>query len=179
MERDKKGVRIIPEDILAAVSVVHIRIHDGDAQGPAIRMRVMIADPGDHDGLIIDVAEAAVAVHHAHGVMPGGTHEGESLLLPVLEDETSGRDGAARGSQMGIRGYRLNAGQAEMHALYVGVAAELGAVFRDALDIENSFFLELVARVEQTLLTLGVRRGDGPVESREKDNPQTVHRFGK
>ena len=92
----------------------------------------MIADPGDHDGLIIDVAEAAVAVHHAHGVMPGGTHEGESLLLPVLEDETGGRDGAARGSQMGIRGYRLNAGQAEMHALYVGVAAELGAVFRDA-----------------------------------------------
>ena len=80
---------------------------------------------------------------------------------------------------MRVRGHRLNAGQTEMHAFYVGVAAELGPVFRDALDIENSFFLELVARVEQTLLTLGVRRGDGPVESREKDNPQTVHRFGK
>ena len=154
MKGNEKGVRVIPENILAAIGMMHIRVHDGDAQGPAIGMLVMIAYPGDHDGLVVDVAEA-VAVRHAHGVVSRGTYEGEGLLLPVLENEAGGRDGTACGSQMRVRGHRLNAGQTEMHAFYVGVAAELGPVFRDALDIENSFFLELVARVEQTLFTLG------------------------
>ena len=33
VQGDEQGVRIIPEHILGAVAVVHVRVHDGDAQG--------------------------------------------------------------------------------------------------------------------------------------------------
>jgi hypothetical protein len=67
VDGDEQGVRIVPVDILGAVAVMAIGVHDGhpvDAVGPA--------QVFDHDGFDVDIAEAAAAVHHPVGMMPRG-----------------------------------------------------------------------------------------------------------
>ena len=81
MQGNEQGVRVVPENILAAVAVVHVRIHNGNAQGAAIGARIMIADVLHHDGFVIDIAEAAVAVHHAHGMVARGPYQCKGPLF--------------------------------------------------------------------------------------------------
>ena len=172
VQGDEEGVGIVPEDVLAAVGVVHVGVHDGDAQGASARPLVAVADPGEHDGFVVDVAEAAVAVDDAHGVVARRPHQGEGPLFASLEHEPGRRDGTAGRGQVRIGDDGLNAGQAEVHALYVVVAAQARAVLGDALDVEEALLFQLVAGVEQALLPLGMRRGDGPVEGREEHDAQ-------
>ncbi len=40
--------------------------------------------------------------------------------------------------------------------------------FHDPFDVENTLLEYLVLRVEEAFLTLGMRRADRPIESREK-----------
>ena len=174
MQGDEQGVRVVPEDVLAAVAVVHVRIHDGDTQGAARGMRIVVADVLHHHGFVVDIAETAVAVGHAHGVVSRRTHQGKGLVFLLLHDQTGGRDGPARRSPVRIGDHGAGGGRTEMHALHLGVGGELRTVLGDAGDVEQAFFRQLVAGVEQALLTLGMGGGDGPVEGGEEDHAQPV-----
>ena len=134
----------------------------------------MVADVLHHHGFIVDVAEAAIAVDHAHGVVAGRAHQGEGPVLFLFQHQARGGDGPAGRGQVGVRAHRAHRGQAEMGARQLGVAGEGRPVFADAGDVEEALFLQLVAGVEQALLALRVRGGNGPVKGREKDHTQTA-----
>ncbi len=56
----------MPEYLLGSVAVVYVGIDDGDPLVAVFRSQVL-----DHDSHVIDIAKAAVAVHHAHAVVAG------------------------------------------------------------------------------------------------------------
>ena len=75
VDGDEQGVRIVPVNVLGAVAVVAVGIHDGhpvDAVG--------LAQIFDHDGFDVDVAKAAGAVDHPHGVVARRADQGKAAL---------------------------------------------------------------------------------------------------
>jgi hypothetical protein len=46
---------------------------------------------------------------------------------------------------------------------------QVGLVFGDTADIQHPLFKHLVLGIEQALFPFGMRRADGPVESRKED----------
>ncbi|VVB69312.1 Uncharacterised protein [uncultured archaeon] len=74
MEGDAEHIRIVPEDLLGSVAMMHIGIDDGDLLVAVLRPQVL-----DHDGHVVDVTKAAVSVHHAHAVMAGRAHQSEAV----------------------------------------------------------------------------------------------------
>ena len=176
MQGNEQGVRIVPENVLAAVAVVYVRIHNGNAQGPAVGEWIMIADVLHHDGFVIDIAEATVAVHHAHGVVARRPYQGKGPLFAPLKHQPGRADSPARRSQMRIRTHCGSRRQAEVRALKLGMRGKGGAVFRNAGDVEQPFFKQLVACIEQALFPLRVCCRNGPVKGREKHHPETAGR---
>ena len=57
-------IRVMPEDLLGSVSVVHVGINDCDLLVSIFGPQVL-----DHDGHVVDVAETPVAVNHSHAVV--------------------------------------------------------------------------------------------------------------
>ena len=133
-------MRVVPEDVLTAVAVVHVRIHNGDAQGAAIGTGVVVADILHHDGFVIDITEATVAVHHSHGVMAWRPHQGKGALFASLKHQPGRADSPARRSQMRIRTHRRSRGQTEVRTLKLGMCGKGGAVLRNAGNVEQPFF---------------------------------------
>ncbi len=157
MQGDEQGMRVVPEHVLTAVAVVHIRIHNGNAQGSPVGVGIVIANILHHHGFIVDIAEAAVAVDHAHGVVAWRTHQGKGPVLFFFQYQTRGGNGPAGRGQMGIRTHRAHRGQAEMGARQLGMAGKGRPVFADAGNVEKPFLLQLVAGVEQAFLALWMR----------------------
>jgi hypothetical protein len=56
----------------------------------------------------------------------------------------------------------------EVDALNVFYRGNLGLEFHESLDVENTLLENLVLRVEEALLTLGMRRTDRPIEGGEE-----------
>ena len=72
---------IIPENVLPAVPVVDVCIHNRNAQRPAIGMRVIVADKLDHYRFVVDIAKAPVAVNHAHCMVSQAAWQGKGLVF--------------------------------------------------------------------------------------------------
>ena len=169
VQGDEEHVGVVPVDVLGAVAVMAVRVHHGHAQ-----VAVVLADPLDHHGFDVDVAEAAAAVDRAHGVVSGGAHHGEGALPLLLHDQLGGADDAAGGDEVGVGAHGLHVREAEVGAQDVLLGGHQGTVFADALDVEDAFLPELVLGVEEALLALGVGRRDGPVEGREEYDAEAV-----
>jgi hypothetical protein len=125
-----------------------------------------------HHGLDVDVAEAARAVDHLHGVMPGRTDHGKGAVAFALHDEVRGLHGSACGDEVRAGGHGADLGKAEMDALHILDGGHVGLVLGDTLDVEEPFLAQLVLGVEQPLLPLGVGGRDGPVKGGEKDDAE-------
>lgn len=151
--------------------MVHVRIHNGDAQGAAIGVRVMVADIFHHHRFVIDIAKATVAVHNAHGVVPRRPHKGKSLLAP-FKHQLGSADGPARRGQVRIGAHRRSRGQAKVRSLKLGMGGKGWPVFGNAGDVEQPFFKQLVARVEQAFLPLWMRGRDCPVKGGKNTTPR-------
>ena len=91
VEGDAQGVRIVPVDVLGAVAVVAVRIHDGDPFGA-----VVLADVFDHDRFDVDIAEAAGAVDDEHRMVARRPDQGKGIVDLAGEDLLRRGDGAAR-----------------------------------------------------------------------------------
>jgi len=167
MQGNKQGVRVVPVDVLGPVAVMAVRIHDGHAQGAEV-----LAQPLDHDRFDIDVAKTARAVDHFHGVVSGGTHQGEGPAGFLVADQPAGPDGATGRDEMRRRGHGGDIGKAEMHPGHVGGRGQVGLDLGDAGDVEDALLPQLVLGVEQALLAFGMGGGDGPVEGRKEHDPQ-------
>ncbi len=165
VQRDEQGVRVVPVDVLGAVAVMAVGVHDGHAQRAEV-----FAQPFDHDGFDVDVAEPARAVDHLHGVVPGGADQGEGLVGLLLQDRPGRPDGPAGGDHVGGRGHGGHVREAEVDAGDILGRGQVGLEFGDAGDVEDAFLAQLVLGVEQPFLALGVGGGNGPVVGREKDD---------
>ena len=71
VRRGVEDVRLLVEDGLGAVAVVHVPVEDGDALAGGVQHR-------GGDGDVVDEAEAHGAV--ARGVMAGRAHEGGAVV---------------------------------------------------------------------------------------------------
>ena len=89
--------RIVPENVLGAVAVMDVEIHDRDALGA---MRFLRVPRGD--GRVVEEAEA----HRGRdlGVMAGRAGRDESVARPAAHHLVDREDGAARGAKRGIEG---------------------------------------------------------------------------
>ena len=172
MQGDEEHVGVVPVDVLGAVPVMAVRVHHSHAQ-----IAVVLADPFDHDGFNVHVAEAPAAVNRAHGVMSRRPDHGEGPVPFLAHDELRGADGSSGRNEMGMGAHVGHTGKTEMRAHDVCFSGDDGPVFMDAFDVENAFLPKLVLGVEQTLLPFGMGGGDGPVEGRKEDDAEAGSGF--
>ena len=64
VEGQAEHIRVVPEDLLGPVAVMHIGIDDSDPLVAVFRSQVI-----DQNGHVVDVAKATVAVHDSHAVV--------------------------------------------------------------------------------------------------------------
>ena len=172
VDGDVERVRVVPVDVLGAVAVVAVRVDDGDAL-----VAVFAADVLDHDGLDVDVAEAAGPMDDAHGVVPRGPHQREGIVHLAGEHLLGRRDGASRRDQMALGDDALCVGDTEVDPVDVLDRGQSGLVLHDVLEVEQPLLEDLVLRVEQALLPLRVGGRDGPVEGGKEDEPRFFQPF--
>ena len=108
--------------------------------------------------------------------MPRRPHKGKGPLLAPFKHQLGSADGPARRGQMRIGAHRRSRGQAKVRALKLGMGGKGRAVFGDAGDVEQAFFKQLVAGVEQAFFPLRMRGRDGPVKGGKKHHPKTAGR---
>ena len=70
---------------------------------------------------------------------------------------------------MGFGHDRPGIGHTEVDALDIFDVHQVRLELDDAVDIQQALFENLVLGIEQAFLPLGMRRADGPVKGREKD----------
>ena len=138
---------------------------------------VLAADVLDHDGLDVDVAEAAGAVDDAHGVVPGGPDECEGIVDLACEHLLGRRDGAACRDEVGFGDDALRVGDTDVDPVDVLDRGQSRLVLHDVLEIQQPLLEDLVLRVEQALLPFRVGGRDGPVEGGEEDEPRFFQPF--
>ena len=172
VQGNKERIRVVPVDVLGAVAMMAVGVHDGHAQGA-----VTLPQPFHHHRFDVDVAKPARAVDHLHGVVAGGPHQGKGALGFLFHDRAGGPDGPAGGNEVGGGGDGRHVGKAEMHPGHVFVGGQVGLEFGYARDVEDAFLAQLVLGVEQAFLALGMGGRDGPVVGREKDDPQGMAGF--
>ena len=100
MQGNEQRIRIVPENVLGSVGMMDVRIHYGYAQGTSFRMKIAGSYPVQHDGFIVDIAKAPVAVRNTHGMMAWRAHQGKGLVFLFFKDEPCRSDGTACGSQI-------------------------------------------------------------------------------
>ena len=152
MGRDAKDVRVVFEDVLRPVAMMHVVIDDGDLRR-AIGARVR---GGDRDVVVQTESHRAIAL----GVMAGGPHQRERAALRAAERMVDGLHRGTGRQQCNVMGLRR----------CVGVGIELdGAAgrFGDAAQV--------VAIVDaQQLLARGGRRRDHVSTPRDFQRPATT-----
>jgi len=154
----------MPIDILGAVTMVTVRIHNGNPVDGIGLPQVF-----DHDGFNVDIAKPPGTVHDPHGVMAGRTHERKTPFnLPVQYGHADGFSTAGT-NQMGFGGHAPFVRHTKVNALDVLYSHRIRFEFRDALDIEDPFFEDLVLGVKQPLFSFRMGGIDGPVEGGEED----------
>ena len=166
VDGDEQGVRIVPVDILGAVTVVAVGVHDGYPLHT-----VSVAQVFDHDGLDVHIAESPGAVYHAAGMMAGRSHQGEAFVDLSLHNLHSDGFGTPGADEMGFGHHGLGIGHAEMNPLYIVYFHKVGLEFENAIDIQQALFKDLILGVEQPLFPLGMRWADSPVKGWEEDQP--------
>ena len=154
---------IMPEDLLGAVAVMHIRI---DHREPL--MAVFGPQVLHQYGHVIDIAKSPVAVHHPHAVVAWRAHQGKAISdLPFLQGIGQG-EGASGGNEMGLGHLALHIWNAEMGASDVLVLCQSGLVLLDLREVHQPLLKDLVPGIKQPLLSLWMGGRDGPVEGGEE-----------
>ena len=121
VDGDVERVGVVPVDVLRAVAVVAVRVDDGDPLVAVLAPEVL-----DHDGLDVDVAEAAGPVDDAHGVVPRRPDQREGLVDLACEHLLGRRDGAAGRDQVGLGDDALRVGDADVDPVDVLDRGESG-----------------------------------------------------
>jgi len=78
-------------DLLGAIAVMDVGIDNGNPPNPVFAPQVF-----DHDRLVVNIAEAAVAVSHGHGVMPRRADNGKTVFYLVFDEGVTDNEGPAR-----------------------------------------------------------------------------------
>jgi len=164
VDGDAQGVRIVPVDVLRPVTVVAVRVDDGDLPHAVLRPDVL-----DHDRFDVDVAEAAGPMHDEHGVVSRRPHECEGVVDFLLHHLVRRRDRPARGDPVRLGGDAGRIGNADMGAIDLRVARQAGFILDDVVEVEEPLFEDLVLRIEEPLFPLRVGRRYGPVEGGKED----------
>ena len=163
VEADEQGVWIMPVDVVGAVSVVAVRIHNGHPF-----YAVFLAQVFHHDGLHVDMAESPSAVGNTHGMVARGSYQGKTAVDLFVHDGPGNGLGATGADQMGLGGYGCFVGNAEVYPLDFLCGDQVWLVFLNAADVEDSFFHDLIQGVEKSLLPFWMGGVDGPVKCRKK-----------
>ena len=103
-------------------------------------------------------------------------YQGKGALFAALKHQPGRADSPARRSQMRIGAHRRSRRQAEVRALKLGMRGKGGAVLRNAGDVEQPLFKQLVAGIEQAFFPLRMCCRNGPVKGRKKYHPETAGR---
>ena len=128
------SVRIVPIDVLRTVSMMAVGIDDGHTQRPEAAAQVF-----DHHGFHVHVAEAAVAVGDAHGVMSRRPYQGEGPLAFPGKHEFTGPDGASRRGEVRCGAHAPDVRQAEVHPLDIFIRGHAGFVLGNARKVEPAY----------------------------------------
>jgi len=173
MHGDAQNVRVVPVNILRAVAVMTIRVHDGDSLHAEF-----MPDVFDHDGFNVDIAESPRAVGDEHRVVAGRPDQRKGVVHLAGKNFFSGRDGAAGGNEMGVGRQILRIRNADMATVDFRVSGDAGFVFPDVGKIEQTLLKNLILRVEQPFFPLRMIDGYGPVKRREKNETCFLFFFG-
>ena len=114
MQRDREHRRVVEEDLLGPVAVVHVPVDDRHARDPALALR-----PAGGDRDVVDEAEAHRRV--ALGVVAGRAQEHEGVVELAVEHRLDRAQQPAGGEQH--RGVRPRPGPravADLHPLPAG-----------------------------------------------------------
>jgi hypothetical protein len=165
------GVGVVPVDVLGAVAVMAVRVDDGHPV-----YAVFAPQELDHDGLDVDVAEAARTMGDAHGMMSRWAHQREALVDLSLQHRHADGFSPAGADEMGFGGDAPGVRNAEMDALDVGQNHGVRLELDDPLNVEQALLEDLVLSVEQPLLAFGMVRADGPVVGRKENQADLILR---
>jgi hypothetical protein len=110
VQADREHPRIVVEDLLDAVAVVHVDVHVRDPLGPQVE------EPGDGDGRVVVDAEPGGARGHRVVQAAGDVHRPDALAVP---HRLGGRDGGPADPGAGLM-------HAVEHRVVRGVEAPAG-----------------------------------------------------
>jgi len=163
MHGNEKRVRIVPVNVLSAVTVVAVGIDYRHAVNP-----VSLAQVFDHYSFDVYIAEASGPVHHPHGVMAGRADESKTAFYIFFENLYADCLRAACAYQVGFCDNAQLIREAEVDPLDILYRGNIGFEFHYPFNVENALLEYLVPCVEEAFLTLRMRWTDRPVESWEK-----------
>ena len=172
VDGDAQGVRIVPVDVLGAVAVVAVRVHDGDPF-----RAVTMPDVFNHDRFDVHIAEAAGAVDDEHRVVARRPDQGEGVVHFAGENLVRCGDGAARRDEVRFRDYAARIRDADVRPVDILRRCDPGFVFADIVKVEEAFLEDLILGVEEAFLPFRVVRRNGPVEGGEEDQTGSFSRF--
>lgn len=153
--RTEQHARVVLEDFLGAVAVVHVEVDDGHALEAVVFQGMRHAD-----GDIVENAKAHRAV--AAGVVAGRPHIAEGVLRHALHDELGGEHHGAGRAQRRLQAVRVHRGVGVEHDQSFG-----GRRCRDGVEIGFAVHAqELLAAGTRRIVVLKERKdagGDEPI----------------
>ena len=172
MEGNEQRVRIMPVNVLRAVPMMTVGIDDGHPLKGIGLSKVF-----DHDGFDVYIAKSPGPMNDPHGMMARRSDQRESPIHRFVHNGSADGFGAAGADKMRFRHDAVDIRNAEMDPLNVLDRDQFRFEFPDAVNIQNTFFKHLVLGVQKTLFPFRVRRTDGPVKGREKNEACSVSGF--
>jgi hypothetical protein len=107
-------------------------------------------------------------MHHPHRVMTRRTYQGKPARDIFFEHLRADCLRASGAYQVRFGNYAHLIRNTEVDALNVFYRGNLRLEFHESFYVENTLLEYLILRVEEALLTLGMRRADRPIESGEE-----------
>ena len=169
---NEQGVRVMPVDVLGSVSMVAVRIHNGDPANA-----IFLADIFYHDRFYIDVAESPVSMNHFHGVVSRGPYEGKRAFHLPFHDGIRSHKAAARGDEVALGRNSGLIGHADVGPLNIFVGRRPHLVFYNSLYVQQPLFLHLIHRIKKSFFPFRMGRAYGPVKGGEKNKACTPAGF--
>src|SRR5690606_15098470 len=164
MERNKKHIRVIIEDFLGSIPVMHIGIHDCNPADSIFPSQVFYKN-----SLVIYIAEPPVSVCYCHCMMTGRADKPKSLLNFRSPQGIPEHMAAPCCDKMGncrlgfyIRHTGVDSGN-------VPVLSKAGFIFGYFRQIHQAFFKDLVPGIEEAFFSFRMGRRNSPVKCREEN----------
>ncbi len=164
VEGDKKHIRIIIENLLGSIPMMHISIHNCNPADPVFFPQVL-----DEDSFVIDIAKSPVPMCYSHCMVARRADKRKSVFdlgfhQGIPKHQATASCDQVRGCSLGfyIRHTEMNSGN-------IPVLRKARFIFGYFWQVHQALFKDLVSGIEKALFSFWMGWRNCPVKGREEN----------